>query len=229
MDAVHFISPIKIGDMCILTASVNRSWRSSMEIGVLVQAENMLNGESRFCCYSILTFVAVMEGKPVPVPKIIPDTDEEKINHESAESRRLERIQSRQAGSEPMEITSPNTKSYYALSPNVTKFSISPTESTFIKENSEIQEDRKTKYASDSFTEIVQIIFPEHANSLGITFGGQIMKWMEYTAVMTASKHCRSHLLTASMDSLTFKKPTKVGDIVFIKGIVSAAFDHSVY
>lgn len=55
------------------------------------------------------------------------------------------------------------------------------------------------------------------------------MKWMEYTAVMTASKHCRSHLLTASMDSLTFKKPTLVGDVLYIKGIVSAAFDHSVY
>jgi acyl-CoA hydrolase len=54
------------------------------------------------------------------------------------------------------------------------------------------------------------------------------MKWMEYIAVMTASKHCRSHLITASMDSLTFKKPTLVGDILYIKGIVSAAFDHSV-
>ena len=54
------------------------------------------------------------------------------------------------------------------------------------------------------------------------------MKWMEYTASMTASKHCRSHLLTASMDSLSFKKPSFVGDILYIKGVVSAAFDHSV-
>ena len=222
MDAVHFISPIKIGDMCLITAALNRSWRSSMEIGVLVQAENMLSGETRFCCFAILTFVAVLDSKPIPVPRVIPQTQEEIINYESAESRRLYRIESRKQGSEPIQIHGPDKTSFLTLSPNIRNLAISP------KVKGNHLDNTGSKYASDSFTEIVQIIFPEHANSLGITFGGQIMKWMEYTAVMTASKHCRSHLLTASMDSLTFKKPTKVGDIVFIKGIVSAAFDHSV-
>jgi acyl-CoA thioesterase 11 len=166
MDAVHFISPIKIGDMCIITASVNRSWRSSMEIGVLVQAEDMLSGQKRYCCYSILTFVAVMEGKPIPVPKIIPQTDEEMINYQSAESRRLERIQSKDS-SEPIKISSPDSKSFYALSPNVRNFSISPTGSSGSKTDDR-DDILKTKLATDTFTEIVQIIFPEHANSLGI-------------------------------------------------------------
>lgn len=139
-----------------------------MEIGVLVQAENMLSGEIRFCCYAILTFVAVMEGKPVPVPKIIPQTEEEIINYESAESRRLQRIQSRKDGLQPMKITSPDTKSFYALSPNIRNFTISPTESTFHHRNSDPQDSFETKYATDTFTEIVQIIFPEHANSLGM-------------------------------------------------------------
>jgi hypothetical protein len=137
-----------------------------MEIGVLVQAENMLSGQMRFCCYSILTFVAVMDGKPVPVPKIIPKTDEELINYESAESRRLERIQSKDS-SQPIKITSPNSKSFYALSPNVRNFSISPTGSKGNKTD-DGDDILNTKQATDSFTEIVQIIFPEHANSLGI-------------------------------------------------------------
>jgi acyl-CoA hydrolase len=51
---------------------------------------------------------------------------------------------------------------------------------------------------------------------------------MEYTAVMAAAKHCRSHLLTASMDSVNFLRPTRVGDVVLIKGIVTQAFSHSV-
>jgi acyl-CoA hydrolase len=84
------------------------------------------------------------------------------------------------------------------------------------------------KSPSESYTEFIEIVFPEHANSLGITFGGQILKWMEYTAIMAAAKHCRSHLLTASMDSVTFLRPTKVGDVVIIKGIVSQAFEHSI-
>ena len=167
MDAVHFVSPIKIGDMCIITASVHRSWRSSMEIGVLVQAENMLSGKMRFCCYSILTFVAVMEGKPIQVPKLIPQTDKEMINYKSAESRRLERIQARKDGSEPMKISSPVSKSFYALSPNIRNFSIPPSESKLENDTFDTHNVLETKHASDTFTEIVQIIFPEHANSLG--------------------------------------------------------------
>lgn len=45
---------------------------------------------------------------------------------------------------------------------------------------------------------------------------------------MAAAKHCRSHLLTASMDSVNFLRPTRVGDVVLIKGIVTQAFTHSV-
>ena len=43
-----------------------------MEVGVLVEAENMLDGSRRFCCYALLTFVAVEDGVPVPVAPILP-------------------------------------------------------------------------------------------------------------------------------------------------------------
>ena len=72
MDAVHFFSPLKLGDVCILSASVIRAWNSSMEIGVLVEGETMLTGTRHFCCYALLTFVAVEDGRPVPVSGLIP-------------------------------------------------------------------------------------------------------------------------------------------------------------
>nr|KAJ3413840.1 hypothetical protein HK105_001963 [Polyrhizophydium stewartii] len=51
---------------------------------------------------------------------------------------------------------------------------------------------------------------------------------MPASATAAANRLCRSNLLTASIDSLTFRHPTRVGDIVTIRGIVSAAFDHSI-
>ncbi|KAJ1563257.1 hypothetical protein HK096_001742, partial [Nowakowskiella sp. JEL0078] len=94
----------------------------------------------------------------------------------------------------------------------------------------EMEVGRDSVACFESFTEIVEMVFPEHANrqDLGITFGGQIMRWMEYCGVMAAVRHTRSHLLTASFDSLNFLRPTRIGDIVVVRAIVSAAFTHSV-
>ena len=246
MDAVTFFAPVKTGDMCILHAVVNRTWKTSMEIGVLVEGENMLDGTRRFCCYALLTFVAVKDGKPVPVAPVIPQvcvlwtfscrqTLEEEQSFEQAEHRRQARFARKKVSRDPMPIESQIIPRHSAPSPGVK--SARPTQRDRASFSSHDGDDHEkemrihrplSKFASDSYTEIVEIVFPEHANSLGITFGGQIMKWMEYTAVMAAAKHCRSHLLTASMDSVTFLRPTRVGDVILIKGIVSQAFSHSV-
>lgn len=59
---------------------------------------------------------------------------------------------------------------------------------------------------------------PQHANSIGITFGGQVMRWMEQCAFIAASRVARggSALLTAAMDSISFLNPTRVGDTVYV-------------
>jgi chromosome segregation ATPase len=54
-----------------------------------------------------------------------------------------------------------------------------------------------TKYVSESFAEVVETVLPQHANTLQITFGGQIMKWMEHCCFVSASRHSRRFLLLA--------------------------------
>ncbi|CUU08828.1 Acyl-CoA hydrolase [Candidatus Thermokryptus mobilis] len=93
IDELNFLCPIKIGEVVILKASVNRVFRTSMEVGVKVFAMNPLTGEIRHANSAYLTFVAIDEnGKPVPVPPIIPQTDEEKRRYEEALIRRQQRL-----------------------------------------------------------------------------------------------------------------------------------------
>jgi len=96
VDSLHFLAPARSGDTLIIKASVNRSWRSSMEIGVHVAAENSNTGEQRHVVSAYLTFVALNdEGKPVDVPAVRPETDAEKRRYEGAQQRRAARLAAR--------------------------------------------------------------------------------------------------------------------------------------
>lgn len=78
VDRLTFISPIQIGDHVILRASVNYTGTSSMEIGVQVIKENPYKQERVRATTAYLTFVALDENKkPVPVPTIVPETEDE--------------------------------------------------------------------------------------------------------------------------------------------------------
>ncbi|PNG99797.1 Acyl-coenzyme A thioesterase 12, partial [Tetrabaena socialis] len=63
---------------------------------------------------------------------------------------------------------------------------------------------------------MTQSILPQHANTLNITFGGQVMSWVEQCAYISASRLRAPAMLTAAMDSVTFVRPTRVGDILYI-------------
>jgi acyl-CoA hydrolase len=94
VDAMHFLGPAEKGDILLFRASVNRTWRTSMEIGVKVLSEHFRTGEKRHILSAYFTFVAVDENrKPVPVPPILPETDLEKRRYEEAEDRRMLRRQ----------------------------------------------------------------------------------------------------------------------------------------
>ena len=74
-------------------SSVNYSHRTSIECGIRVEAENILTGVVRHTNSCYLTFVAIDEnGKPVAVPPVLPETDEEKGRFAAAEERRQQRI-----------------------------------------------------------------------------------------------------------------------------------------
>ena len=96
VDSLQFIHPVKIGQLIVLRSSVNRAFHTSMEVGVQVETENLLTGEKRHTCSAYLTFVAVdKNGKAIPVPPVIPETEEEKRRYREAGERREYRLASR--------------------------------------------------------------------------------------------------------------------------------------
>jgi acyl-CoA hydrolase len=98
VDRVDFREPIHVGDLVIMKSSVNFVGRTSMEIGVRVETENLLTGVRRHTNSCYLTFVAVdRNGKPVPVPTLKPETPEEIRRYNAAKERRERRLQERTA------------------------------------------------------------------------------------------------------------------------------------
>ena len=97
VDKLNFHVPIRLGDVVTLQASVNRAFRTSMEVGVLVTAENVLRPGASRANNAYLTFVAVgSDGKPVRIPEVLPETPEEHQRHEEALTRREIRLRFRE-------------------------------------------------------------------------------------------------------------------------------------
>jgi acyl-CoA hydrolase len=93
MDRMTFLDPIHVGELLRCVASVNAVWRTSMEVGVRVEAENAVTGEVRPTGTAYLTMVAVSEkGKPMPVPPLLV----EQRRQREAETRRRNRLAERE-------------------------------------------------------------------------------------------------------------------------------------
>jgi acyl-CoA hydrolase len=98
IDRVDFREPIHLGDLVIMKASVNYVGRTSMEVGVRVEAEELVTGKRRHTNSCYLTFVAVdRNGRPVEIPAIVPETVDEKRRHAAAKERRRRRLEERNA------------------------------------------------------------------------------------------------------------------------------------
>jgi acyl-CoA hydrolase len=94
IDHLDFLTPVQVGDLVILRASVNRAFRTSMEVGVKVWVENYIAATRRHVSSAYLTFVAVdRQGNHMPVPPVLPESDEEKRRFEEAGNRRQARKQ----------------------------------------------------------------------------------------------------------------------------------------
>jgi len=89
IDHLDFLVPVRVGDLVILRSSVNRVFRTSMEVGVKVWVENYISDSSHHVSSAYLTYVAVhREGCRLPVPAVVPEDDEEQRRYEDAGRRR---------------------------------------------------------------------------------------------------------------------------------------------
>ena len=96
IDRMDFHHPIFVGDLLFFKASLNYVGRTSMEIGVRVEAENLMTGEVRHAASAYLTYVAIdKQGHPTTIPPLIFETDEERRRHGEAKSRREMRLAER--------------------------------------------------------------------------------------------------------------------------------------
>lgn len=99
IDEMSFHAPILIGELALISARITLVDRSSMEIRVEVESENLLNGERRHTSTAFVTFVAIDPAtrRPTPVPPLILETDEERAEHARALERRKLRLERRKA------------------------------------------------------------------------------------------------------------------------------------
>ena len=93
IDRLDFLSPVHVGEVVVLSAQVNFTSRTSMEIGCRVETEDMRSQTRRYVTKAYLTFVAVDEqGKPREIPKLVLETEDDKRRNEEAIQRRTARL-----------------------------------------------------------------------------------------------------------------------------------------
>jgi len=96
VDKVDFKEPIHVGELITGFARVNYAGKTSMEVGVKIIAENLITGEKRHTNSCYVTYVALdANGRPSPVPPIVPETPDEKRRFERAAQRRASRVMER--------------------------------------------------------------------------------------------------------------------------------------
>jgi acyl-CoA hydrolase len=93
VDELSFVAPVYVGDLVTARASVNDVGTKSMEVGVRVDAEDMLTGKTAHVSSAYLVFVAIGEdGKTAPLPAVVPETDDERRRMAEAKVRRERRL-----------------------------------------------------------------------------------------------------------------------------------------
>lgn len=96
IDRLDFYNPVFVGDLVTIKASLNFVGNTSMELGVRVEAENLITGHIRHTASAYLTFVALdSNGRPSHLSPLIIETDEEKRRNQQAKDRRITRLPER--------------------------------------------------------------------------------------------------------------------------------------
>lgn len=84
-----------------------------------------------------------------------------------------------------------------------------------------------TRKPSDTLSITTKVVLPNDTNTLGNLFGGQLLAWMDVIASVSAHRHCRRVVVTASVNNVSFQQPIRQGSIVTLEAKVSRAFSSS--
>lgn len=90
-----------------------------------------------------------------------------------------------------------------------------------------MSQELEARPARRSFTEMTEIVLPQHTNALGTVFGGQVMAWVDICGAIAAQRHCGRVAVTAAVDELVFRAPIHLGEVVRLEGRVNAVFGTS--
>jgi acyl-CoA hydrolase len=85
----------------------------------------------------------------------------------------------------------------------------------------------KGKTVAESNTIMTELIMPNDTNPLGNLMGGNMIRWMDIAGGICAARHCDAHVVTASVDHVSFKEPIKVGEVITLNAKVTRAFNTS--
>jgi len=86
----------------------------------------------------------------------------------------------------------------------------------------------RAKKVNESKTTMTEMIMPNDTNPLDNLMGGNLMRWMDIVAGICAGRHCEAHVVTASVDHISFTKPINLGDVITLEAQVTRAFNTSV-
>jgi len=213
IDSVHFLAPAFAHDTLVMSARVNAAFGSSLEIEVVVEVEDLIKGTRRACCTGRFVFVHLDDQtlKPRTIPGLRVETEEEEEREQAAILRKKERAAERKG----LATNGEELRKWNEHWPRVAA----------VLKN--LNNDIEMVNASDSASSISKVILPQHANTLNIAFGGQVMAWMEQAAAIAASRLTRQNVIVVGLDRMAFQKASKVGDLLTFKAKVTRVFSKS--
>jgi acyl-CoA hydrolase len=85
----------------------------------------------------------------------------------------------------------------------------------------------KSKTAKESFSVSTELVLPNDTNTLGNLMGGRLLHWMDIISAISAHRHCKRVVVTASVNNVAFSVPIKLGDMVTLEAKVTRAFSTS--
>ena len=88
--------------------------------------------------------------------------------------------------------------------------------------------DLEPRKVNDSRAMMTEMVMANDTNALGNLMGGNLVRWVDIVASICAGKHCEAHVVTASVDHVSFQKPIDLGDVVTLQACVTRAFNTSV-